>query len=68
MRRGGILALGLLAAVLAVGTLAAGQDEGALAPGKAAPLLKAEGWLNGSAPTADALKGKVLVIDWFAFW
>ncbi|MBI3270345.1 MAG: hypothetical protein HYZ53_15155 [Planctomycetes bacterium] len=64
--------LAVAAAVLALALGAArvlqGDGEGALAPGKAAPELKAEGWLNGDAPAPDALKGKVRVLDFFAFW
>ncbi|VAX39268.1 hypothetical protein MNBD_PLANCTO02-2308 [hydrothermal vent metagenome] len=36
--------------------------------GKPFPPLKAEGWINGNAPTTNDLKGKVLVIDAFAHW
>ena len=31
------------------------------------PALEVEGWLNGPGPTADELKGKVLVVDAWAF-
>jgi thiol-disulfide isomerase/thioredoxin len=36
--------------------------------GKQAPPLVAEGWLNGSAPAAAELTGKVYVIEAWAFW
>uniref|UniRef100_A0A7C2JX58 TlpA family protein disulfide reductase n=1 Tax=Schlesneria paludicola TaxID=360056 RepID=A0A7C2JX58_9PLAN len=32
------------------------------------PPLKAQGWLNGVAPTADELSGEVLLINIWAFW
>ncbi len=38
-----------------------------LAPGAAAPEIKAGGWLNGEAPKADDLKGKILVVDFWAY-
>lgn len=38
--------------------------------GKAAPALKVTQWLNtgGKALSLDKLKGKVVVIDFWAFW
>jgi peroxiredoxin len=44
-----------------------GSDSSLLEPGEVAPLLTGEGWLNGTVDTAD-LKGKVVVVDAFAFW
>ncbi len=38
------------------------QRQGAL------PAFAEEGWINGPGPTAEELKGKVLVIDLWAFW
>ena len=35
---------------------------------KAAPTIKAEGWLNGPGPTEEELRGKVIVIDAWAYW
>ncbi len=35
---------------------------------KPAPAIKAEGWLNGPGPTDDELKGKVIVLDAWAYW
>ena len=32
------------------------------------PPIRAEGWLNGSRPTPESLKGKVLVVDAWAHW
>ncbi|MBI2921410.1 MAG: hypothetical protein HYY18_10040 [Planctomycetes bacterium] len=62
--------LALLAIPLALGPVTAGEgdDEEALAPGQIAPMLKADGWLNGEAPTAKLVEGKVWVIDFFAHW
>ncbi len=44
------------------------KQTGPLTEGKPFPELQAEGWLNGDAPTAKDLEGKVLVVDAFAFW
>ena len=64
-----IAGLALLALPLALCPFVAGEDDDeALAPGEVAPLLKAEGWLNGAAPTAETVKGKVWVADFFAHW
>lgn len=64
-----VACLALLGLPLAIGPIFADdEEEGALAPGEPAPLLKAEGWLNGGAPGGATVKGKVWVIDFFAFW
>jgi thiol-disulfide isomerase/thioredoxin len=42
--------------------------RGGLGHGSPLPPIRAEGWLNGSRPTPDSLKGKVLVIDAWAHW
>jgi thiol-disulfide isomerase/thioredoxin len=42
--------------------------RGGLGEGKLMPPIRAEGWLNGSRPTPDSLKGKVLVVDAWAHW
>ncbi|MEX0711784.1 MAG: hypothetical protein WD278_05510 [Pirellulales bacterium] len=39
-----------------------------LQPGEKAPPLKAAGWLNGPAPTADELAGNLVVVDIWAYW
>lgn len=36
--------------------------------GRAAPPIAAAGWLNGPAPTAEDLAGKICVIESWAFW
>jgi thiol-disulfide isomerase/thioredoxin len=36
--------------------------------GKPAPAIKVETWLNGPGPTADELKGRVIVVDAWAHW
>lgn len=33
-----------------------------------APTIVAEGWLNGAAPTAETMKGKVVVLEVWATW
>jgi thiol-disulfide isomerase/thioredoxin len=42
--------------------------RGGLGRGKPMPPIRAEGWLNGSRPSPDSLKGKVLVVDAWAHW
>ncbi|MBT4865789.1 MAG: TlpA family protein disulfide reductase, partial [Planctomycetaceae bacterium] len=40
--------------------------RGGLEAGNDLPQIVAEGWLNGEAPTAEQLKGKVIVVNaWF---
>jgi thiol-disulfide isomerase/thioredoxin len=36
--------------------------------GRPAPVIRAEGWLNGPGPTEDELQGKVVVLDAWAYW
>lgn len=36
--------------------------------GLPAPAIKAEGWLNGAAPSHEELTGKLVVIDVWAYW
>lgn len=36
--------------------------------GQPAPALQIEAWTNGSALTADELKGKVVLLDFWAIW
>lgn len=33
-----------------------------------APRIQADGWLNGPGPTMEELKGKVIVVDAWAYW
>jgi thiol-disulfide isomerase/thioredoxin len=42
--------------------------RGGLSKGNPLPPIRAEGWLNGSRPSPDSLKGKVLVVDAWAHW
>jgi thiol-disulfide isomerase/thioredoxin len=44
------------------------EPRGGLAAGEPLPAIRAEGWLNGSRPTPESLKGKVLVVDAWAHW
>lgn len=39
-----------------------------LRPPSQAPEIQADGWLNGPGPTPADLKGKVIVVDAWAFW
>ncbi len=47
------------------GAMGGGQGLG---PGSKAPVIEAEGWLNGKPPVAADLAGKVVVVDAWAFW
>jgi thiol-disulfide isomerase/thioredoxin len=42
--------------------------RGGLASGNVFPPIRAEGWINGSRPSPDSFKGKVLVVDAWAYW
>ena len=44
------------------------ESRSLLGPGQLLPQLQAEGWLNGTAPSNEALIGRVVVIDCWAFW
>ena len=68
---------GFLIAVSAVGLLTIGFAlllRSAMAPavspqvGHAFPPIEVAGWINGPGPTAEDLKGKVVVVDAWAFW
>lgn len=68
---------GFTIAVLVIGSMAiffALLFRSAMTPvespqlGKPFPAIEAAGWINGSALTADDLKGKVFVVDAWAFW
>lgn len=63
----GVGALGLLFALL-IRQGVPPQKRGGLEPGNPLPPLRAAGWLNGTAPAADSLRGKVLVVNAWATW
>ena len=39
-----------------------------LTPGTKPPPIVAAGWINGPGPEPEALEGKVVVLDIWAFW
>lgn len=59
----GCFALALL--VLGCGP---GSQGNLLAPGSPAPEIVASEWINGPAPTAGDLQGRVLVLSFWAYW
>ncbi len=64
---------GLLIAACALGALflllrAHWTPNGGRAVGTPFPPFKAQGWLNGQAPTPNELRGKILVVDAWASW
>lgn len=77
-RRIMLLALGLLACCAFQGTQdgfarergGAGDAAKNAYEGKAPPALKAVKWMNwkGAAPTFPSMKGKVILLDFWAFW
>ena len=44
------------------------SHRGGLGPGSLMPKIEAAGWINGNAPSPESLKGKVLVVDAWAYW
>jgi thiol-disulfide isomerase/thioredoxin len=44
------------------------EPRGGLGAGQPMPPIRAEGWINGSRPTPESLKGKILVVDAWAHW
>jgi len=40
-----------------------GEPIGGLQPGEHAPLIEAQGWINGDAPSPNSLEGKVVVVE-----
>lgn len=62
-----LLALAVVVAV--VPWLATQSTSGRrLGNGRPAPPITASGWINGDAPTAEALSGKVVVVHFWATW
>ena len=58
--------LSIMAALLLVAVSFA-QSPKALV-GKKAPELQLSGWLNGKTAAISKLRGKVVVLDFWAFW
>ncbi|HEV8141625.1 MAG TPA: hypothetical protein VGQ77_02115 [Methylomirabilota bacterium] len=58
-------------AVLLLGTalltIATGVDAEVVAPGKAAPELAAGAWINSEPLTMRALRGRVVLVDFWTF-
>ena len=59
-----------LSAALAALTILPASDGWKELNGETAPAIEASRWLNTGAasPTADDLKGKVVVLEFFATW
>lgn len=36
--------------------------------GMRAPAIQAQGWFNGTAPSEETLRGKIIVLDAWAYW
>jgi thiol-disulfide isomerase/thioredoxin len=73
--KGGFLVVLTIVAMLAICFalfIKAGMQPGlgtdAASLGKPFPPIEAEGWINGDAPTPEALRGRVLVVDAWAYW
>ncbi len=58
----------IFSAVLLVVVAVAFAFAFTIRPVSKAPEIRADGWLNGPAPTPEELHGKVLVVDAWAFW
>jgi cytochrome c biogenesis protein CcmG/thiol:disulfide interchange protein DsbE len=65
MRRSGLL-LSVLAAMLAFGITHPVQAAGLV--GKAAPEISVQDWLNSPPLTLAALRGKIVVVEFWATW
>ncbi len=68
---------GFLIALAIVGVLAIGfallfrsamMPIGSASIGQQFPPVEAAGWINGKAPSAEDLRGQVLVVDAWAYW
>ncbi|MFO1020301.1 MAG: TlpA disulfide reductase family protein [Planctomycetales bacterium] len=64
------LILGMFGLVIIIAIVGRGsrQQRGGIAVGTPAPAISAAGWMNGAAPTAESLRGKVVVVDVWATW
>ena len=69
------LSIAVTASVLRAGDLSAageGKPERratlSVLEGKPAPPLQVSGWENGGSPSLSDLKGKVVVLDFWAIW
>lgn len=60
-----LCALGLACALISISGCEPKLDSDSLTPGTPMPSLIVEGWLNGDPPN---WKGKVLVLDFWAYW
>lgn len=64
-----ILAAVVVGLLILIGFRLAGCSSSSRIPlGKIAPPIQAAGWLQGTGPTTDELKGRVVVLDAFGFW
>ena len=64
-----VLPMAMMGAFLWIGPLGGFPDlDPGLQPGESAPALVAAGWLNGNAPTAESLHGRVVVVEAWASW
>ena len=61
------LAILCLAAAAYASLPASAQDPNTMV-GKPAPKLQVANWMNSKPLTLSALKGKVVVLDFWAFW
>jgi len=59
----GIAAIGTVAIMMWLKSGIPQSPVGGLQPGKLAPVIEAQGWLNGPAPAPESLAGKILVVD-----
>lgn len=63
------LAVILIAFVVLAGLLLLRRGPSSKIPlGIPAPPIQAAGWLQGTAPSHDELKGRVVVLDAFGYW
>lgn len=62
-----LMAVYLLAAIAAISWTAWPQPAGAVTAGQAAPEIAGENWLNSEPLTIGALRGRVVLVEFWTY-